>query len=206
MTTKTKTVAFMAETTNVPAIIPAYENAEFVAKLIDKNTTSREREDALLALTFGEVAMLGAMFVNAAESANKVMAMKLTSKHGEGWADRKFSGLGRPLTDLEKADRDAINADIEIIRSALKAKGHPNPAQGIIYVKEWAQGKRGKPRDANANKARTTAAWLKDTIPAMYKRLHKAEDVSESDMALADQMTVWLEANGINPRELLADK
>jgi len=205
MTTKTKTAAFVAATANVPAIIPAYENAEFMGRFVEMKSAD-EREKALLPLTFGEVAMLGAMFGRASESANKVMAMKMTAKHGEGWADRKFSGLGRPLTDLEKSDRDAINADIEVIRSALKLKSHPNPTQGIIYVKEWAQGKRGKPRDANANKARTTAAWLKDTVPAMYKRLHKAEDVSDSDMALADAMTVWLKANNIDPRELLADK
>jgi hypothetical protein len=202
MTTETKTAAFVAETANVPAIIPAYENAEFMASLAGMKT-SDEREKALLPLTFGEVAMLGAMYTGAAESANKVMAMKLTAKHGEGWADRTFGG--RVLTDLEKADRDAINADIEIIRSALKLKNHPNPTQGIIYVKEWAQGKRGKPRDANANKARPTMQYLKEEMPALYKKLHNAEDL-EGDfvMLMYDAIGNFLKDEGIDLHSLVA--
>ena len=202
MTTKTKTAAFVAETTNVPAIIPAHENTDFMGRFV--TMSAAEREAALLTLTFGEVAALGVKYSNAAESANKVMAMKLTSKHGAGWADRKYGG--RVLSDSEKAERDALKADLEIIRSAAKVAGHSNVSMVERYIREWAQGKRGQPRDANTNKARSTAAWLKDSIPAMYKRLHKAEDVSDSDMALADAMTVWLEANGISPRELLSDK
>jgi hypothetical protein len=198
MTTKTKTAAFVAA--NVPAIIPAYENADFMAKLVAMPVA--EQEKALLALTFGEVAIIGIRLNTATESTYKVMAMKMTTKHGEGWADRVFGG--RVLTDLEKADRDAIKADMDIIESAAKARNYSNASMVKRYIREWAQGKRGKPRDANTNKARTTAAWLKDTIPAMYKRLHKAEDVSDSDMALADAMTVWLKANNIDPRELLA--
>jgi hypothetical protein len=206
MTDKIKTAAFVAATANVPAIIPAYENAEFVAKLVDKNTTARERENALLALSFGEVAMLGAMFVNAAESANKVMAMKLTSKHGEGWADRKFAGLGRPLTDLEKADRDAINADIEIMRSALKAKGHTNPSQAIGYVKQWAQGTRGKPRDANVNKARPTMQYIKEDWPAIYKKLHNAEDLEgEAVLVAYDAIGNVLKSLGVDLHALVAN-
>jgi hypothetical protein len=203
MTAKTvKTAAFVAATANVPAIIPAHENTDFMGRFV--TMSAAEREAALLTLTFGEVAALGVKYSNAAESANKVMAMKLTSKHGAGWADRKYGG--RVLSDSEKVERDALKADLEIIRSAAKVAGHSNVSMVERYIREWAQGKRGQPRDANTNKARTTAAWLKDTVPAMYKRLHKAEDVSETDMALADAMTVWLEANGINPRELLADK
>lgn len=200
MTTKTKTAAFIAA--NVPAIIPAHENTDFMGRFV--TMSAAEREAALLTLTFGEVAALGVKYSNAAESANKVMAMKLTSKHGAGWADRKYGG--RVLSDSEKAERDALKADLEIIRSAAKVAGHSNVSMVERYIREWAQGKRGQPRDANTNKARSTAAWLKDSIPAMYKRLHKAEDVSDSDMALADAMTVWLEANGISPRELLSDK
>jgi len=200
MTTKTKTAAFVAA--NVPAIIPAYENAEFMAKLVAMPVA--EQEKALFGLTFGEVATIGIRLNTATESTYKVMAMKLNAKHGEGWADRKFGG--RVLTDLEKMERDAIKADMDIIESAAKARNYSNASMVKRYIREWAQGKRGKPRDANANKARTTAAWLKDTVPAMYKRLHKAEDVSDSDMALADAMTVWLKANNIDPRELLADK
>jgi hypothetical protein len=202
MTTKTKTAAFVAETANVPAIIPAHENTDFMGRFV--TMSAAEREAALLTLTFGEVAALGVKYSNAAESANKVMAMKLTSKHGAGWADRKYGG--RVLSDSEKVERDALKADLEIIRSAAKVAGHSNVSMVERYIREWAQGKRGQPRDANTNKARSTTAWLKDTVPAMYKRLHKAEDVSDSDMALADAMTTWLEANGINPRELLADK
>jgi hypothetical protein len=202
MTTKTKTAAFVAETANVPAIIPAHENTDFMGRFVTMSAV--EREAALLTLTFGEVAALGVKYSNAAESANKVMAMKLTSKHGAGWADRKYGG--RVLSDSEKVERDALKADLEIIRSAAKVAGHSNVSMVERYIREWAQGKRGQPRDANTNKARSTTAWLKDTVPAMYKRLHKAEDVSDSDMALADAMTTWLEANGINPRELLADK
>jgi hypothetical protein len=201
MTDKIKTVAFVAA--NVPAIIPAYENQTFVDGLVDM--PEEERVNALLALTFGEVVMLGAMYTKAAESANKVMAMKLTAKHGEGWADRKFSGLGRPLTDLEKADRDAINADIEIIRSALKAKGHPNPGQGIIYVKEWAQGKRGKPRDANVNKARPTMQYIKEDWPAIYKKLHNAEDLEgEAVLAAYDAIGNVLKSLGVDLHALVA--
>ena len=199
MTTKTKTAAFVAA--NVPAIIPAHENTDFMGRFV--TMSAAEREAALLTLTFGEVAALGVKYSNAAESANKVMAMKLTSKHGAGWADRKYGG--RVLSDSEKVERDALKADLEIIRSAAKVAGHSNVSMVERYIREWAQGKRGQPRDANTNKARSTAAWLKDTIPAMYKRLHKAEDVSDSDMALADAMTVWLKANNIDPRELLAD-
>jgi hypothetical protein len=202
MTTKTKTAAFVAETANVPAIIPAHENTDFMGRFV--TMSAAEREAALLTLTFGEVAALGVKYSNAAESANKVMAMKLTSKHGAGWADRKYGG--RVLSDSEKVERDALKADLDIIRSAAKVAGHSNVSMVERYIREWAQGKRGQPRDANTNKARSTTAWLKDTVPAMYKRLHKAEDVSDSDMALADAMTTWLEANGINPRELLADK
>ena len=202
MTTKTKTAAFVAATANVPAIIPAHENTDFMGRFV--TMSAAEREAALLTLTFGEVAALGVKYSNAAESANKVMAMKLTSKHGAGWADRKYGGL--VLSDSEKVERDALKADLEIIRSAAKVAGHSNVSMVERYIREWAQGKRGQPRDANANKSRTTTAWLKDTVPAMYKRLHKAEDVSDSDMALADAMTVWLEANGISPRELLAAK
>ena len=198
-----KTVAFVAATANVPAIIPAYENQAFVDGLV--NMPEEDRVKALLALTFGEVVMLGAMYTKAAESANKVMAMKLTSKHGEGWADRKFSGLGRPLTDLEKADRDAINADLEIIRSALKAKGHPNAAQGIIYVKEWAQGKRGKPRDANVNKARPTMQYIKEDWPAIYKKLHNAEDLEgEAVLVAYDAIGNVLKSLVIDLRALVA--
>jgi hypothetical protein len=205
MTDKIKTAAFVAATANVPAIIPAYENAEFVAKLVDKNTSSREREDALLPLSFGEVAMLGAMFVNAAESANKVMAMKLTAKHGEGWADRKFAGLGRPLTDLEKADRDAISADIEILRSALKARGYPNPTQAIGYVKDWARGTRGKPRDANVNKARPTMQYIKEDWPAIYKKLHNAEDLEgEAVLVAYDAIGNVLKSLGVDLHALVA--
>jgi hypothetical protein len=202
MTTKTKTAAFVAATANVPAIIPAHENTDFMGRFV--TMSAAEREAALLTLTFGEVAALGVKYSNAAESANKVMAMKLTSKHGAGWADRKYGG--RVLSDSEKVERDALKADLEIIRSAAKVAGHSNVSMVERYIREWAQGKRGQPRDANTNKARSTAAWLKDTVPAMYKRLHKAEDVSETDMALADAMTVWLKANDIDPRELLADK
>ena len=202
MTTKTKNAAFIAATANVPAIIPAHENTDFMGRFV--TMSAAEREAALLTLTFGEVAALGVKYSNAAESANKVMAMKLTSKHGAGWADRKYGG--RVLSDSEKVERDALKADLEIIRSAAKVAGHSNVSMVERYIREWAQGKRGQPRDANTNKARSTTAWLKDTVPAMYKRLHKAEDVSDSDMALADAMTTWLEANGISPRELLADK
>lgn len=202
MTTEIKTAAFVAETANVPAIIPAHENTDFMGRFVTMSAAEREAE--LLTLTFGEVAALGVKYSNAAESANKVMAMKLTSKHGAGWADRKYGG--RVLSDSEKAERDALKADLDIIRSAAKIAGHSNVSMVERYIREWAQGKRGQPRDANTNKARATVAWLKDTVPAMYKRLHKAEDVSDSDMALADAMTVWLEVNGISPRELLADK
>jgi hypothetical protein len=204
MTAKTvKTAAFVAA--NVPAIIPAYENADFMGRFVEMKSAD-EREKALLPLTFGEVAMLGAMFGRASESANKVMAMKLTAKHGEGWADRKFSGLGRPLTDLEKSDRDAINADIEIIRSALKLKNHPNPTQGIIYVKEWAQGKRGKPRDANANKARPTMQYIKEDWPAIYKKLHNAEDLEgEAVMVAYDAIGNVLKSLGVDLRALVAN-
>lgn len=200
MTTKTKTAAFIAA--NVPAIIPAHENTDFMGRFVTMSAS--EREAALLTLTFGEVAALGVKYSNAAESANKVMAMKLTSKHGAGWADRKYGG--RVLSDSEKVERDALKADLEIIRSAAKVAGHSNVSMVERYIREWAQGKRGQPRDANTNKARSTTAWLKDTVPAMYKRIHKAEDVSEADMALADAMTVWLKENGIDPRELLAAK
>jgi hypothetical protein len=202
MTTKTKTAAFVAETANVPAIIPAHENTDFMGRFV--TMSAAEREAALLTLTFGEVAALGVKYSNAAESANKVMAMKLTSKHGAGWADRKYGG--RVLSDSEKVERDALKADLEIIRSAAKVAGHSNVSMVERYIREWAQGKRGQPRDANANKARSTMAWLKDTIPAMYKRLHTAEDVTDADMSLADAMTDWLVSNGISPHELLAGK
>ena len=211
MTAKTvKTAAFVAniegdaDKANLPAIIPAYENADFMGRFV--TMSADERENALLPLTFGEVATLGIIFGNASESANKVLAKKMTAKHGEGWADRKFAGLGRPLTDLEKTERDGIKADMEIIRSAAKSRGHTNVSMVERYVREWAQGKRGQPRDANANKARSTMAWLKDTIPAMYKRLHTAEDVTDADMSLADAMTDWLVSNGISPHEFLAGK
>jgi hypothetical protein len=206
MTAKTvKTAAFVAATANVPAIIPAYENADFMGRFV--TMSADERENALLPLTFGEVAMLGAMFTGAAESANKVMAKKMTAKHGEGWADRKFAGLGRPLTDLEKSDRDAINADIEVIRSALKLKNHPNPTQGIIYIKEWAQGKRGKPRDANANKARPMMQYLREEMPALYKKMHNAEDLDgEHGIAFYDSVGALLIAEGINLHTVLNGK
>jgi len=212
MTAKTvKTAAFVAniegdaDKANLPAIIPAYENADFMGRFVAMSAD--ERENALLPLTFGEVATLGIIFSNASESANKVMAKKMTAKHGEGWADRKFSGLGRPLTDLEKTERDGIKADLEIIRSAAKSRGHSNVSMVERYVREWAQGKRGKPRDANTNKARPTMQYLREEMPALYKKLHNAEDLDgEHGIAFYDAVGALLAAEGINLHTVLNGK
>ncbi len=199
MTTKTKTAAFVAA--NVPAIIPAYENVEFMGRFV--TMSAAEREDALLTLTFGEVAALGVKYSNAAESANKVMAMKLTSKHGAGWADRKYGG--RVLSDSEKAERDALKADLEIIRSAAKVAGHSNVSMVERYIREWAQGKRGQPRDANTNKARPTMQYIKEDWPAIYKKLHLAEDLEgEAVMVAYDAIGDVLKSLGVNLNALLA--
>ena len=201
MTTKTKTAAFVAETANVPAIIPAHENTDFMGRFV--TMSAAEREAALLTLTFGEVAALGVKYSNAAESANKVMAMKLTSKHGAGWADRKYGG--RVLSDSEKAERDALKADLEIIRSAAKVAGHSNVSMVERYIREWAQGKRGQPRDANTNKARPTMQYLREEMPALYKKLHNAEDLEgEAVMVFYDTMGDLLKSLGIDLHSLVA--
>lgn len=199
MTTKTKTAAFVAA--NVPAIIPAHENTDFMGRFV--TMSAAEREAALLTLTFGEVAALGVKYSNAAESANKVMAMKLTSKHGAGWADRKYGG--RVLSDSEKVERDALKADLEIIRSAAKVAGHSNVSMVERYIREWAQGKRGQPRDANTNKARPTMQYLKEEMPALYKKLHNAEDL-EGDfvMLMYDAIGNFLKDEGIDLHSLVA--
>lgn len=209
MTAKTvKTVAFVAniegdaDKANLPAIIPAHENSEFMVSLL--SASKDDRFNMLYKLTLGEVAAIGGRFMKVGESAYQVLAAKLTAKHGVGWADRKFGG--KVLTELEKTERDAIKTDIEAIKTMYEVSGYSNKDQAIKYVKEWARGKIGQPRDANANKARSTLAWLKDELPKMYKRLHKAEDVSEADMALVEAMTQWFVANDIDPRSYLADK
>ena len=200
MTTKTKTAAFVAA--NVPAIIPAHENTDFMGRFV--TMSAAEREAALLTLTFGEVAALGVKYSNAAESANKVMAMKLTSKHGAGWADRKYGG--RVLSDSEKVERDALKADLEIIRSAAKVAGHSNVSMVERYIREWAQGKRGQPRDANTNKARPTMQYIKEDWPAIYKKLHNAEDLEgEAVMVAYDAIGNVLKSLGVDLRALVAN-
>ncbi len=203
MTAKTvKTAAFVAETANVPAIIPAYENVEFMGRFV--TMSAAEREAALLTLTFGEVAALGVKYSNAAESANKVMAMKLTSKHGAGWADRKYGG--RVLSDSEKVERDALKADLDVIRSAAKVAGHSNVSMVERYIREWAQGKRGQPRDANTNKARPTMQYIKEDWPAIYKKLHNAEDLEgEAIMDAYDAIGNVLKSLGVDLHALVAN-
>lgn len=209
MTAKTiKTIGYIAniegdaDKANLPAVVPAFDRAEVVAELW--GASAEERERILLALPMGEVAGIGARAARLAESAYKVLAAKMTTKHGEGWADAKFGG--RVLSELEKEQRDRQKADLEAIKSAYKAGGYSNPDMAIKYIKDWARGKVGQPRDANINKARSTLAWLKDELPKMYKRLHKADDVSDADMELVEAMTVWFMANNINPIEVLGDK
>ena len=202
MTTETKTVAFVAETANVPAIIPAHENTDFMGRFVTMSAAEREAE--LLTLTFGEVAALGVKYSNAAESANKVMAMKLTSKHGAGWADRKYGG--RVLSDSEKMERDALKADLDIIRSAAKVAGHSNVSMVERYIREWAQGKRGQPRDANTNKARPTMQYIKEDWPAIYKKLHNAEDLEGEAVMLAyDAIGNVLKSLGVDLHALVAN-
>jgi hypothetical protein len=209
MTTKTtKTVGYVAniegdaDKANLPAVVPAFEKADIVQQLWAANKD--ERFAILAKLNMGEIAGIGARAGRLADSAYEVLAAKLTAKHGDGWADRKYGG--RVLTELEKAERDRLKADLEAIKAAYKAGGYSNPDMAIKYIKDWARGKVGQPRDANVNKARSTIAFLKDELPKMYKRLHKAEDVSESDMVLADAIAVWFKANNMNPREVLGDK
>ena len=191
-----------ADKANLPAVVPAYEKADVIASLF--NATAKEQEAAFMAMTVGEVAGFAGRGGKLAESAYKVIALKLNAKHGEGWADRKYGG--RTLTDLEKAERDALKADKEAIIAAIKASGHSNAHKAFADIRGWAAGRIGQPRDANINKARATVAWLKDEAPKWYKRLNNAEDITDAEATLMDHIGAYLEAVGVDLRALLEGK
>lgn len=179
----------------------AHDDAAFIANLLAM--PHKAQIDALLMLKPGEVAAIGGRSAGLAASCYEVIAIQMTRKHGKGWESRKYGG--RVLTDLEKSERDALKADIDGLRSTFEANGYSNASQAIGYVRKWAAGTIGQKRGADANKARSTADWLKEEAPKWYRRLNKAEDVNDVDLALMDSIGGWLEDMGFNLRNVLGD-
>lgn len=173
----------------------------FIGRLLDMSEA--EREATLMTLTLGEVTIIGARAEGLSRSCYAVIARKMTQKHGVGWESRKYGG--RVLTDLEKAARDALKADLEAIKGTLKANGYSNPDQAIKYIKGHADGSIGAKREPNQNKPRSTAEWLKAEGPRWYKRLNKAEDVNDDDMELYDAIGKRLKKLGMNLRAVLGE-
>lgn len=188
------------------ALVPAVAEptrAEIVSRLA--GCTVEERRTLLMAMPLGEVAAIAGKAIAIGQSAYEVIAYKMTKKHGADWVAINNANA-KDLSDEQKETRKAIRADLESIRETVKANGGADRARDVLRrVKEWGEGKRQS--KANSTKARQTVDWLlaKDTLPAMYRRLNKAEDVEDAELALMDAIGAYFTAKNINPRSILGE-
>ena len=184
--------------------IADYDRDTLIADLTSGKIKAADRVKTLTALPLGEIAAISAIAGVVVDSAYEALNLKMIAKHGNDWVKRLDT---KAETDLEKDAKKAISADIEAIRETIRSKRGDAPSRkAVLAVKEWGKGKR-KAKGANSTKARPTVDWLlaKETLPAMYRRLNKAEDIDGTEQSLMDAIGDYLRAKGIDPRKVLED-
>lgn len=182
------------------------QRADMVKVLVHPQTDAAMRIKLLSSCTLGDVAAICGLLGKAIASVYEVLAVKIAGLHGNDWVALSRA-LPSDLSDADKTRRKAIIATLEGIRETVKSNSAGNAAKAketIRSVKEWGEGKR-KARQPKGNSKQALKAFLKSwpALPSIYRRILRAEDADDDDMALSDAMTAWFKKRGINPRHVL---
>lgn len=200
--------AFVA---NVPAVIDpavAFRELPRPEQLAQLSAADSKHRMVLLSyLGVGQLASLAGDAIRIGSSLYEAIHLKLVAVHGKDWY-RILNTPGRELNDADKARKPLITKDLEAIRDGVKASngGDAQKASDAIRaIKDWGSGKRQSKSQPNRNTKAETRKWLVtwDVLPAMFRRLHEDETISEHEEILMDAIESYLTHRGLTKRYLV---